>query len=246
MNRILHHLSIIAFVLFLLPSMSLVAKTYVVVVDIQDYPGNESDFHFPVNNRQLVEDVLKKNVEDIVITSLVNEKATTENILKALRIAAYHATTEDALILYYSGHGYDGGFKSYDDYLSYEELRKVLKMCICNSKIVFADACHTGSLRSGKKRKDSGNKKWESNVMLFLSSRGEEESHYSSVFSASVFTHYLCLGLGGAADSNTDKCITAKELFDYVSVSVSNFMNGKQHPVMWGNFPADMIVIKLK
>ena len=48
----------------------------------------------------------------------------------------------------------------------------------------------------------------------------------------------------GNADTDRDRVITAKELFDFVSGGVVKISDGKQHPVMWGNFSDDMVVMK--
>jgi uncharacterized caspase-like protein len=59
-----------------------------------------------------------------------------------------------------------------------------------------------------------------------------------------VFTTYLLGGLRGKADVDSNRKITAKELFNYVSKNVSDKTNGKQHPVMWGRFRDDMVVME--
>ena len=86
----------------------------------------------------------------------------------------------------------------------------------------------------------------KSNVMLFLSSRGNEFSNERPDMKNGYFTTYLGKGLQGAADANRDRTITAKELFDYVHKGVIELSFGAQHPVMWGNFPDDMTIMKWK
>lgn len=58
------------------------------------------------------------------------------------------------------------------------------------------------------------------------------------------FTEYLVKGLKGNADSNRDRKITTKELFDFVNSRVAIQSNGLQHPVMWGNFNDSTIIIE--
>ena len=58
------------------------------------------------------------------------------------------------------------------------------------------------------------------------------------------FTSCLQNGLRGRADANGDRIITAKELFDYVSKGVKRLSGDKQHPVMWGRFSDEMVVMK--
>lgn len=80
--------------------------------------------------------------------------------------------------------------------------------------------------------------------MLFLSSRGNETSIERRDMKNGFFTSCLQKGLRGGADVNRDRVITAKELFSYVSRNVKLLSNDKQHPVMWGKFSDNMVVMK--
>lgn len=80
--------------------------------------------------------------------------------------------------------------------------------------------------------------------MLFLSSRNEETSMERPDMQNGFFTTYLQKGLRGSADMNRDRIITSRELFKYVSKNVIDISNGKQHPVMWGKFSNNMVVMK--
>ena len=57
------------------------------------------------------------------------------------------------------------------------------------------------------------------------------------------FTQYLIKGLKGAADTDSDRIITAKEIFTYVSAKVSEQTRKKQNPVMWGKFNDNMHIL---
>lgn len=57
------------------------------------------------------------------------------------------------------------------------------------------------------------------------------------------FTQYLIKGLKGAADTDSDRIITAKEIFTYVSAKVSERTRKKQNPVMWGKFNDNMHIL---
>ena len=82
--------------------------------------------------------------------------------------------------------------------------------------------------------------------MLFLSSRSNETSIEQRNMENGYFTTYLQKGLRGAADSDKNRIITAKELFKYVHENVVKISNGRQHPVMWGKFSDSMPVISWK
>ncbi len=112
------------------------------------------------------------------------------------------------------------------------------------NKVIFADACFSGRMRD-----TDGVAGWEAearkgNVMLFLSSRSDERSIERGFMQNGYFTSYLQKGLRGGADANRDRVITAREIFDYVHGKVAKTTKGAQHPVMWGQFPDGMPVMK--
>ncbi|MCQ2078053.1 MAG: hypothetical protein MJZ20_13685 [Bacteroidaceae bacterium] len=55
-----------------------------------------------------------------------------------------------------------------------------------------------------------------------------------------LFTQYLVKGMKGAADTDKDRIVTAKEIFTYVSKHVSERTHKKQNPVNLGKFNGDM------
>ena len=78
--------------------------------------------------------------------------------------------------------------------------------------------------------------------MLFLSSRTNETS-LETPYKNSLFTIFLERGLRGGADTNKDRRISARELYDFVHKGVIEVSGNKQHPVMWGKFDNNMTVI---
>ena len=113
------------------------------------------------------------------------------------------------------------------------------------NKMIFADACRSGGLREKRVSSDLlSEDSSKANVMLLLSSRTNENSIERSDMQNGFFTEFLKRGLSGKADFNRDRVITAKELFEYVHKGVIDISDGKQHPVMWGNFNDQMPVIK--
>ena len=84
----------------------------------------------------------------------------------------------------------------------------------------------------------------DTDVILFLSSRHNETSIERPGMKNGYFTACLVKCLKGAADDNRDRKITAKELFDSVRKGVIRLSNNEQHPVMWGNFSNDMVIMQ--
>lgn len=132
------------------------------------------------------------------------------------------------------------------------------------SVTIFIDACFSGSSKvtetviaenitgnkSGVKIKPIITKNpWETNdnFSVFTSSSFDETSLGFDKTQTGLFTYYLCLGMKGEADTNSDKKITLGELNNYVTTNVSDMskkISGLQTPQFNGN--EDLIIIEYK
>ena len=220
------------------------AKTYLVSAGISDYPGIQNDLHLPANDAKIISWLYSKNT-DVEYRLLLNNAAKKNSIVSALQTLFAKATDNDIVVFFFSGHGYPGGFYAYDTRLSYSEVRKAMAGSRSKYKMIFADACFSGKLREGKNSASTSaiRAAKNANVMLFLSSRSNETSIERRNMKNGFFTTYLQKGLRGNADTNRDRIITAKELFNFVSKGVCSLSNNKQHPVMWGKFNDNMPVM---
>lgn len=219
------------------------AKVYLVSAGIADYPGTSSDLTLCAKDAETIAEVYKKNAS-MEYCLLLNEQATKKRIVKAMKKVYKKATANDIVVLFYSGHGYAGGFCAYDGNLTYGEVRKAMAGSKCRNKMVFADACYSGDMRTGGRSQSAVSAAKKANVMLFLSSRSNETSAERATMENGFFTTYLQKGLRGGADKNRDRVITARELYEYVHGGVIELSNDKQHPVMWGKFANNMPVMK--
>lgn len=230
-------------VLFCLLSVAAVcvveAKIYVVSVGIADYPGTRNDLRVSANDAKTIANIYQKN-DNAQVCLLTNEQATCAKVMESVQKLFASASMSDQVLLYFSGHGMPGALACYDGMLPYKQIVKSLMACPASGKMVIADACYAGKMRSNNKR---GEKYDSQNVMFFLSSRSSETS-FETGFSNSMFTIFLERGLRGGADIDKNRIITARELYDFVHPGVIEATNGRQHPVMWGNFRDDMEVIK--
>ncbi len=216
-------------------------RTYLVAIGMANYPGASHDLQACVRDARDVRD-LYQQTDDCSTGLITNEKATVKGVFDMVRKVFANAGSDDQLVIYFSGHGVKGGFVLYDGLLTYENIQQIFSSYRCKRKVVIADACLSGRLR-GKNRSREGRS--STDVMFFLSSRDNEPSRDSSGRNG-LFTGHLLQGLRGAADADRNGKVSAHEIFTYVSGKVKNASRGKQHPVMWGNFPNDMTVIKYK
>ncbi len=229
-------------------SQSASAKVYLVSVGISDYPGKANDLTLAKADADTIDWLYRRNA-NAVSAKLVNSNATRANIISTMERVYSQARPDDMVILFFSGHGYKGGFVAHDGALSYKQIRKAMSKSRSKHKMIFADACFSGNLRSNNKPGNRNNNSEldaakKSNVLLFLSSRDNEISFERIGMRNGIFTQYLQRGLRGHADTNADRIITAKELFNYVSKGVKQASGNDQHPVMWGKFSDDMPLMR--
>lgn len=236
-------LLILAFVCALLGVQRAEAKIYLVAVGVSDYPGTANDLTLPANDAKTTAWLYSKNTK-VKYSLLLNEQATQKRIKAAMKKVYGEAKANDIVVFFFSGHGYPGGFVAYDGMLDYSVVRDGMANNKCKNKMIFADACFAGKIRTNNNGHSSVSAAKKANVMLFLSSRGNETSLEKPGMKNGFFTTYLVKGLRGGADKNRDRTITAKELFNYVHSGVIQLSGNRQHPVMWGKFANNMPVMK--
>ena len=222
------------------------AETYVVCVGIAKYQ-NIGSLLLSEKDAKSIAKMYKTHTNNVIL--ITGKYATHDTVIKALKDQFKRAKKGDYVVFYFSGHGYMGGFCPYDmggktkNGLAFKEIYAIFRESRASHKIIFADACYSGSLR----RRDKTTKpETSSDVLLFLSSRSNESSIETPKLKNGFFTAYLERGLRGGADKNKDKKITANEIFNFVSNGVKKVSNDRQHPVMWGNFDNNFVLLEWK
>lgn len=230
-------------IIFLLCVLPLRAETYVVAVGIANYQSI-SDLRLAENDAKVMAKMYKTRTKNVI--TITGRYATRANILKAMTDQFGRAKRGDMVVLFFSGHGYEKGFCPYDmgagdrNALTYNDIYAVFRKSKATRKIVIADACMSGGLR---KESHSSNHTNSSDVVMFLSSRTKELSIESPRMQNGYFTTYLERGMRGGADTNKDKLVTAKEIYVFVSNGVKKISKDHQHPVMWGNFDDNLVMV---
>lgn len=225
--------------LFFASIIHIQSKVYVVSIGIADYPGKENDLRISDNDAKTIAKVFLAT-KDASVKVLTNEDATQSALLSTMHTLFEDAQSNDAIVLYFSGHGTPGALVCHDGLLTYQHIFKMLKGCKASRKIIIADACFSGKMRTTRQQSNNYNSQ---NVMLFLSSRTNETSQETQ-YKNSLFTIFLERGLRGGADKDRNRQITAREIFEFVHDGVTKASGEKQHPVMWGKFDNNMTIIK--
>jgi uncharacterized caspase-like protein len=221
-------------------------KLYAVLVGVSEY--RDASDNLTSCHRDAIEmyDLLKRHTSPSNLTLLTNRRACRDSILRAAADLFTKTHPEDIVVFFFSGHGNSGCFYAHDKILPFKSLQAIFRKTKANRKLIFADACFSGTLRTSQPHTDTGATSMGSNVLLFLSSRSNQTSIDEPSLKNGLFTFFLLAGLRGGADANRDRTITAKELFDFVGPKVKEQSRGEQAPVMWGKFDDNMPIIVWK
>ncbi len=192
-------------------------------------------------------------LSDDQVKVLIDENATHDNILAAMRDTYRQADENDVIMFYFSGHGLPGAFLPVDydgeeQALNHDEVHEALQSSRSKHKLVIADACHSGSLaaRSGSTNDQmlvdyySALDNARSSTALMMSSKGEEISMEDGGLRSGVFSHYLIRGMKGEADANHDRIVSIQELFAYVHREVRGYTGNIQTPTLTGSYDEQM------
>jgi len=201
----------------------------------------------------------KKDAEDIVhwarsqkgklfanvhANLLLEQRATSGNILAALKQLEARAKQGDYSIVYLSSHGGCGadgefGFAAYDRDLRSSEIQRALRH-VPGTVILIIDACHCGGVKG------------DNLIVLSASLKDQNSCGYGSDKMNSLFTRFLLEALQGAADTNGDGMITLSEVETYVSnklVQENRNRKASEHQTMTvtrpGNVPSALPLAKL-
>jgi hypothetical protein len=191
---------------------------------------------------------------DRQVRLLIDEQATRNNIIDAMRATFLRADDNDVVLFYFSGHGLQGAFlpvdfDGYHNQLRHEDIKAILQQSQAKHKLVLADACHSGSLLSMRtplhqtlKKYYEAFEKTSGGLALLMSSKSEEYSLEDRGLRSGIFSHFLVRGLKGEADRDGDGLVTVLELFDYVHQNVRIYTGNIQTPTLTGNFDPAMPV----
>lgn len=235
---------ILSIILIAICNLVTSAETFVVCVGISNYADPKiSNLSKPEQDAKVMAEFYKKGTDNII--TITGKYATGAQIIRSLRDQFSRATAGDKIVFYFSGHGYRGGLCPYDMRhdgigIPYVEIINAMTDSKATDKFIFADACNSGAFRQDNvvQQLQPGN------IFMFLSSRDNESSMESPFLANGYFTKYLLRGLRGGADKNGDRKITASELFKYVSSGVREQTGNRQHPVMWGKFQDNFIIVQ--
>ncbi|HRI26798.1 MAG TPA: caspase family protein [Chitinophagales bacterium] len=197
-------------------------------------------------------------VPDEQIVKLIDAYATKVRIIFEINRILSLAGPNDAVVIYYAGHGIPSGLLPYDydgynNVLPYGDIYNMVSKSKAKYKLCIIDACYAGSLSQFAMRgvedvNDLLKNYYEAyhaaspGTTFLMSSKAEEKSVEYNRLQHGVFSSFLMRGLKGEANQNDDKIITIQELFDYISLGVKTYTNYSQSPTIFGNYDPNMPV----
>ena len=204
-----------------------IGKNHLFAVGIDNYSDGIRPLSNCVRDALRIADVLKAKYHFEDILTLMDQKATLENIIEELAVYTEKLTEQDNLIIYYSGHGYlkngigylvpaDAKNGKIYGLLNNEQLKSYIKNCNAKHILLIVDSCYSGSFLL--KDKDLTELKGFNREAIKYPSRwvlaagrietvsdGEYGKH--SPFATTLLT-YL--------EENTDKVFSVSDLAQYV------------------------------
>jgi hypothetical protein len=160
--------------------------------------------------------------------------------------ARLRATPGEHLVLvYYSGHADAQALHLGPSAYPLVELRETVTALPAATRVLILDACQAGVLTRPKGGapgpgfevdlgRGRGRGEDAKGLAILASSAGSELAQESDQLGASVFTHFLRVGLAGLADRNHDGSVSLGEVFDYTAdrtlAATLGTTTGPQHP----------------
>lgn len=162
--------------------------------------------------------------------------------LDAVGRALRQATGPTMLVLYYSGHADGTILELGDSELRFDALTQYLEKSPATVRLAFLDACQSGRLARAKgwrrvprPKVQIRNPAASAGYAIITSSSDEEASHEAREIGGSFFSHYLVVGLRGAADSNRDGRVSLDEAYRFAYgntvARTSAWLGRPQHPM---------------
>jgi len=231
------------------------SKVYAVIVGVANYNHNPA-LKYSDNDAFYIYSHLKSPEGGALpqkqVEVLVDEDASKENIMETMDRLFTRADNNDLIMFYFSGHGSSGAFAAYDgdgsseSVLYHSDVMDIMKSSKAKHRIVIADACHAGSLKSATKGPPSSDviagyyealddSEGGAGTAILVSCKAEEKSLESQGIRQGIFSYYLRSGLLGEADTDEDMIVSLEELYKFVRINTMKYTNNFQTPTLNGS-----------
>ena len=225
---------------------------YLLSIGVSKYKNSDYNLGLADIDARDISNMFKKQegkiYKKVVQKTLLNDQATSGNIMDALDWIEKETTQKDIAIIFIAGHGINdekGNYYFMSHNSDTEKLRRTAVKWIeiedtikeLPSKVVLlVDTCHSGNIRGSGKRRDitSAIKSIiHSGVgsVIMTATTGRGYSYEKSEWGHGAFTKSLIEGIDEAkADYNKNGEISIKEIDLYITERVKKLTKGKQKP----------------
>jgi len=240
-------------------------QRWAIIVGISKYQHADLNLRYAHNDAEALYALIRTprggGFDEERIVKLIDEKATTDNVTRALRSFLKKPAREDIVLIYLACHGAPDPDRPQNVYLithdtdpadiagtavPMEHIHDAMqpRNLYAERVVLIADTCHSASLGDSVRRGGVGE---AAAANRYLQSLSESKPTMAILTSAEVnetsredlqwggghgvFTHHLLEGLRGKADNNTG-IVTVGALFDYVREQVRKDTGDQQHPVI--------------
>ncbi len=224
------------------------SECWAIIIGLSEYKDTEIE-ELPYGNAgaQDLNHILSPIWGEDHIKLLLDHEATKANILAAIDWTAGKEDADDTVLLYFSGHGTEGGhLVMYDSYnletcMSRSELDNSLDKLNSKRIAIILDTCFAGLFEQNLG--DDGR-------VILMSSRSDELSWWIKILENSVFSNYVLEAIDrfDVADANSDYELSTEEVFKYAepktaSDSILLLFGVKQHPVISDRYSGELSLL---
>jgi hypothetical protein len=220
------------------------AARFAVLVGNNEGQGNDAHLRFAESDTARLADLLMRLGGFATGGTVILLARTADELQRSIAdlAARLRATPGEHMVLfYYSGHADAQALHMGATVFPLVALRESIDGLPAATRVLILDACQAGVLTRAKGGHpgpgfeiELGKSEATKGLAILASSSGSELAQESDQLRASVFTHYLQIGLSGLADRNHDGNVSLAEVFDYTAdrtlAATLGTTTGPQHP----------------
>ncbi len=227
-------------------------RVYAVMVGISNYQGTASNLAYTADDAIKMAETLRREgvlaAESVVLT---DAQATPANVRAAFQRVAAAAGPDDMFLFFYSGHGTQvpgrAGAGEPDNreeaialiggLLMDDEMAQMFRGVRAGVSILALDSCFSGGFARDVVSQPG--------VMGLFSSEEDLTSAVADKFQAGGYlSHFLRTGLGGEADENRNKVVTAGEISSYLRQQFASQAQGVESETAEGQRNYQFLVVE--
>jgi len=255
-----------------MPKFPTAGRRNALLVGINSYYLDETigNLRYCVNDVNSLNEILinqsRGNFSTVLLTSDAAEKINEPNranIMSMLKLISNSASSEDLLLFYFAGHGFESEGKNYilpadsrtnildDSAISIEWVKETFKKSLAKQKLIVLDSCHSGSTlgRAVGRMSEAFLQSLLNNsegMAIFCSCKAGQQACEMQEMEHGVFSYYLLEGLTGKADTDENGLIFLGDINQYVTGKLNEWglrTRSEQNPTLQLDVTGDILLV---